>query len=115
MAEYIDLIIKHGGAWNKEDDKNWVYEGGTECDKGFVDIDMLSYHRLFRYERDLGYSNGVEIWYKMSGISGTIGLEEIMVDQHVKEWLDFNKDEKTNNIFRGQRTSFACRLWVWTC
>ena len=74
------------GKW--KDDSYKSYEGGSVAYKT-VDIDYISMFELVGFFKDLDYTTGCKIWYKISGLSPPEGIEEIVNDKICQYMLDF--------------------------
>ena len=95
MAEVVSFQIHYNSHWNKNDDQNWRYEGGGIKHIRNQDIDYLSFHELLSYRKDdLGYISEADMWFKISKINGTMGLEQIVDDKNVENMLNYNKGDE---------------------
>ncbi|CAH9136122.1 unnamed protein product, partial [Cuscuta epithymum] len=89
MTEYVNLVIHHGGKWDCAKKKR-EYLGGEVTKKEKVDIDYLSKFELDGYAEDLGYKDGVQIWFRrfaIKDVCGPAALQEIECDKDVHDML----------------------------
>ncbi|CAH9064214.1 unnamed protein product [Cuscuta epithymum] len=89
MTEYVNLLIHHGGKWDCAKRKQ-EYLGGEVTKKEKVDIDYISKFELHGFAKDLGYQDGVQIWFRrlsIKDVSGSVGLQKIVCDKDVHEML----------------------------
>ncbi|CAH9085958.1 unnamed protein product, partial [Cuscuta europaea] len=92
MSEYVNLLIHHGGKWDSPKEKK-KYVGGHVLKKDKVDIDYVSKFELEGYAADLGYTNGVKMWFRRFSIRelcGPVNLQEIVCDKDVQDMLVCN-------------------------
>ncbi|CAH9071397.1 unnamed protein product [Cuscuta epithymum] len=85
--EHVNLWIHHGGKWDCPKKKK-QYLGGEVKKMENVDIDYLSKFELDGYAQDLGYTNGVDMWFRrFSEMCGPVSLQEIGCDKDVQDML----------------------------
>ncbi|CAH9059310.1 unnamed protein product, partial [Cuscuta epithymum] len=85
--EHVNLWIHHGGKWDCPKKKK-QYLGGEVKIMENVDIDFLSKFEFEGYAQDLGYINGVDMWFRrFSEMCGPVSLQQIGCDKDVKDML----------------------------
>ena len=97
MEDYVRFVVHYGGKWVRQPDM--VYVGGSVAEFK-VDVDKLSYFELRGECMDITESKkGGRLWFKIWGLSGDEGFEEIESDINVRNMLDYNKGYLNNVLY----------------
>ncbi|KAJ0978912.1 hypothetical protein J5N97_014386 [Dioscorea zingiberensis] len=85
------------GNWRNENEM--VYEGGLVEKVESVNVDYISYFSLFQYFTDVGCARGGRMWFKIQGLSGNLGIEEILNDADTSNMLYYNSGYGYVDVF----------------
>ncbi|KAK1370579.1 hypothetical protein POM88_036671 [Heracleum sosnowskyi] len=85
----IRVEIQHGGEFNSKEGI-YYYKGGTIDNIYNVDISALSIDRCLNFLRDIGYGNGLKLYYKKPLTTGKESYILLWNDESVEQ---LRKDE----------------------
>ncbi|KAJ0968220.1 hypothetical protein J5N97_025137 [Dioscorea zingiberensis] len=76
-----------------------VYEGGHVHTIKSVDPDYVCYFTLWEYFAEVGCSRGGRLWFKINGLPGNVGIEEITTDADTLNMLRYNRGYPSIEVF----------------
>ncbi|KAK1361483.1 hypothetical protein POM88_045957 [Heracleum sosnowskyi] len=96
--ESIRLEINHGGQF-KTNEGIYYYTGGTSENIYNVDIRSLSVETLLKFLKEIGYGDGLKLYYKPHKVTGKEGYKLIWNLESIKDLQEVAKTGGFVNIY----------------
>lgn len=84
---FFGVSFHHGGAFVRDPDL--VYRGGSEHVELNVDVHKWSYFEAIEILKELGYADGIRLWWRVDGPKSHEGYRAIISDADALELGDF--------------------------
>ncbi|RYR60209.1 hypothetical protein Ahy_A04g017277 [Arachis hypogaea] len=83
MTELIDIMIHHGGNFQKNEDNRLVYSPDNRACLSDLDVDTLDVFYVRNYYKELGYGEIQKCWWLVPGRKLEVGLRNLDSDNEL--------------------------------